>query len=293
MPPYRWYYSIFSIPLYLIALLPMPVLLGLSDLIRFLVYYVFGYRKKIVFENLRNSFPDKSEEWIKKTAFAFYRNLFDVTLETIKIATASKAFFKKHVLVNNQDLLQKLKEANQPFILICGHTGNWEWAGQGLHQSGIQVDVLYHPLSSKWFDWFMYHIRSKYGIYPIPMSSTLREMVKRKAIPSAITFISDQTPGAENCHWMNFLNQDTPVYLGAEKMAKKMNYPIVFGSIVRVRRAYYELFFSMLVADPTQYEEFEITEMHTRALEAEIIKYPEIWLWSHRRWKHKRELSRK
>ncbi len=288
MPKFRWYYVLFSLPLYLISLLPMPILLGLSDIIRFFVFHVFGYRKKVVFENLRNSYPDKSEEWIHKTAFAFYRNLFDVTLETIKIATASKQFFNRHVKVNDLELIQQLNQAKQPFILICGHTGNWEWAGQALHLNCAQVDVLYHPLSSKWFDWFMYHIRSKFGIFPIAMQSTLREMVKRKNIPAAITFISDQTPSAENCHWMQFLNQDTPVFLGAEKMAKKFNYPVVFGSIKRVKRGYYELFFKMLCPDPNQSPTFEITEMHTKSLELEINTYPELWLWSHRRWKHKR-----
>jgi KDO2-lipid IV(A) lauroyltransferase len=288
MPKFRWYYIIITAPLFLLSLLPMWVLFGISDFVRFLIYHVFGYRKKVVFENLRNSFPEKSEEWIEKTAWAFYRNLFDVTIETIKMASVRKSFYNKHLKQEGLEIIHALNKKNQPFILVCGHAANWEWAGQTLQQSSSQVDVLYHPLTSKWFDWFMYHIRTRFGVYPMAMNNSLREMIARKNIPSAITFIADQTPSSTNCHWMNFLNQDTPVFLGVEKLAKRFNYPIVFGEAYRTKRGYYDVKFWMMCEEPNKTAEFEITEMHTRALEKQIIKQPELWLWSHRRWKHKR-----
>jgi KDO2-lipid IV(A) lauroyltransferase len=292
-PSFKWYYVLMAIPLYVIALLPMPIIYGLSDLLRFIFYTLFSYRKDVVLTNLRNSFPEKDEKWIKVTAFKFYQNLFDVTLETITIAVRSRAYYKSHIRYDNMDLMNSFKERNQPFILVCGHIANWEWAGQGLHQQGIQVDVLYHPLSSKFFDWFMYAIRNRYGVYPITMQNTMREMIARKSIPSAITFIADQTPSSTGCHWMEFLNQDTPVFLGVEKMAKKLNYPVVYGEMHRLKRGYYEVQFELLFAEPKLTKDFEITEAHTRLLEKCIRNYPESWLWSHRRWKHKRPVENK
>ncbi len=288
MPKFRWYYLVFSAPLYLVSLLPMPVLYAISDVVRFVVYYIFGYRKKVVLTNLRNSYPHQSNEWVKKTAWAFYQNLFDVTIETIKIATAPKHFYNKHLTLHGMDVIDDLNKKNKPFILVCGHFSNWEWAGQALHQNATQVDVLYHPLSSPWFDWFMYSIRTRFGVYPIKMNSALREMLQRKNISSAVTFIADQTPSTENCYWMNFLNQDTPVFMGVEKLAKRFNYPIVFGEGYRNKRGYYDVHFWMMCAEPNSTNEFEITQMHTKALEKQINKHPEQWLWSHRRWKHKR-----
>jgi KDO2-lipid IV(A) lauroyltransferase len=287
-PAARWYYYLLAIPLYGLASLPMPIIYGLSNFLRFVFYTVFSYRKEVVLTNLRNSFPKKEEKWIKDIAYKFYQNLFDVTLETISIAIRSRAYYIKHIRYNNMDLMNSFKAKNQPFILVCGHIANWEWAGQGLHQQGIQVDVLYHPLSSKFFDWFMYTIRNRYGVHPITMQNTMREMIARKNIPSAITFIADQTPSASGCHWMEFLNQDTPVFLGVEKMAKKLNYPVVYGEMHRLKRGFYEVQFELLCAEPKLTIDFEITEAHTRLLEKCIRSYPTDWLWSHRRWKHKR-----
>jgi len=287
MPKFKWYYPILAIPFYLVSLMPMFVLHGMSDVARFLFFSVFNYRKEVVFTNLKNAFPDKDEAWIKQTAYAFYQNLFDTIIETIAMASVSKKFYKKHIRIHNLDLLNSLNQ--RPFILVCGHLANWEWAGQGLHQTGTQVDVLYHPLSSKWFNWFMYFIRSRFGIHPIPMQHTLKEMLNRKEIPSAITFIADQTAGPDACHWMTFLNQDTPVFLGVEKMAQKLNYPIVYGDMYRSKRGYYDVYFKLITLEPKSLKPFEITELHTKMLEESIIKKPEDWLWSHKRWKHKRK----
>lgn len=289
-PKFKWYYLFFAFPLYLIAILPSFVIYGLSDVIRLIVYSIIGYRKEVVFTNLTNAFPNQSKEWIKKTAFDFYRNLFDVTLETIQIAVLPRRFYKKHLTLEGLDVFTPFQNKSQPCILVCGHLANWEWAGQSLHVSGIQVDVLYHPLSSKWFDWFLYHIRSRHGIKPIAMQSALRDMLARKHIPTATTFIADQSPSPEGCHWLTFLNQDTPVFLGTEKLAKKFNYPVVYGDIIRTKRGYYKVKFSLITDTPNQTPNFWITEEHTRRLEESILVQPENWLWSHKRWKHKRNL---
>jgi Kdo2-lipid IVA lauroyltransferase/acyltransferase len=290
-PKFHWYYIILAIPLYLLALLPMRLIYIVSDVLRFVVYYIFGYRKKVVFENLRKSFPEKGEKWIEKTAWDFYRNLFDVTLETLCMATLSKSYYSKHIKFHNLHLVQTLNARNQPFILVCGHMANWEWAGQSLHLVSAQVDVLYHPLSNSWFEWYVNFMRTRFGVYTITMQSTLREMLKRKTIPTAVSFVADQTPGPEGCHWMTFLNQDTPVFVGVEKLAKKFNYPVLYGEMVRVKRGYYEIDFIPITNEPKLMGENEITETHMHLLEKVILRNPESWLWSHRRWKHKRRYT--
>lgn len=288
MPKFRWYYIFPAALLYLVALMPMFVVHGLADILRVLFYYVFGYRKKVVFENLRKSFPEKDEQWIEITAWKFYANLLDTIIETLSMARLGRSFYRKRMKYTNLNILEELRDKQQPFILVCGHITNWEWAGQGLHLNGIQTDVLYHPLSNPFFNWYLFWCRTRFGLHVIPMQSTIREMLQRKHIPSAITFIADQTPGPEGCHWMEFLNQDTPVFLGVEKMAKKFNYPVVYGEMYRKGRGYYEIDFIKITDTPNATAEFEITEKHMHLLEDCIRKAPEAWLWSHRRWKHKR-----
>ena len=291
MPVFRWYYILFSFPIYLIALLPMPLLFVLSDAIRFMVYHGFGYRKKVVFTNLQHAFPQKSQDWIKQTAYSFYRNLFDVTLESIKMAVVSKKFLNKHVQLHHIDLIEKLNQTGKPYVLLCGHNANWEWAGQALQINSTQVDGLYHPLSSKWFDWFLYHARARFGLLPVAMATSFREMVQRRNIPTGITFIADQTSGPDNCLWTHFLNQDTPFFLGAEKIATKFNYPVVYAAAYRVKRGYYKVEFSMLCEQPSKTKTFEITQLFVEKLEQQILKQPDAWLWSHKRWKHQQKQS--
>jgi KDO2-lipid IV(A) lauroyltransferase len=192
--------------------------------------------------------------------------------------------------LEGHEVFNDYQASGKPCILVCGHLANWEWAGQALHASNIQLDVLYHPLSSKWFDWFFYHIRSRHGIKPIAMQNALREMLSRKHIPTATTFIADQSPSPEGCHWLTFLNQDTPVFLGTEKLAKKFNYPVIYGDILRIKRGYYKVRFSLITDTPNDTPDFWITEEHSRRLEYSILEQPENWLWSHKRWKHKRKL---
>lgn len=290
-PPRKWFYPIISAPFFLLMLLPMPVLYVISDFLRFLGYKVFGYRKKVVIENLKKSFPDKDDKWIEDIAWKFYQNLFDVIIETLKMLTISKSALSKRVILNGTGLIEEYKKKNQSFILVGGHNGNWEWGGQFMHILGYKMGVLYHPLSSKWFDWLMYFQRTRFKLQPIPMNSTLKIMLAAKNDFHCYAFIADQTPSSENCHWMNFLNQDTPVFMGPEKIAKKFNYPIVFCDLYRVGRGKYELNYKLVSDSPKDEPDFVITERHTQFLEQQIHQQPEAWLWSHRRWKHKRKIS--
>jgi KDO2-lipid IV(A) lauroyltransferase len=286
--PFRWYYYLFSIPLLLVACLPFFLLYLLSNLLHLLFYSLFPYRLKVVEQNLKNAFPEKDETELKKLAKDFYYNLFDVSLETLKAICMSSKAIQKRVKFKNLELLQNAMQQHQSVILVGGHSANWEWTGHALQLAGIPMAVLYHPLSNKWFDWFMYKIRAKFGMVPIAMQDTLRFMLASKNEPYCYAFIADQTASPEQAHWMQFLNQDTAVFLGTEKLAIKFNRPVVFCGVYRTQRGHYEIEFELLTDQPTQTAPFQITEQHTHLLEMQILRQPYAWLWSHRRWKHQR-----
>ena len=188
-----------------------------------------------------------------------------------------------------QKLFDKYYAEKKSLIFVMGHYGNWEWAGNTFSILGKhQLYVIYHPLSNTYFNKLIVGMRTRFGTKLIAMKNTIRDMLSNRSELSVTAFIADQTPAPESAYWTKFLNQDTPVFWGTEKIAKKVNYPIVFVNIKRVKRGYYEIFAETLVENPAQSTEGQISELHTRRLEQEILKQPELWLWSHRRWKHKK-----
>lgn len=279
--------------LYLISLLPFPLFYLFSDFIYFLLYRVVGYRKKVVFENLKNSFPEKSYNELKKIEKDFYRYLCDLFLETIKTLTISRSEAVKRCKFNAKTTLvfNELANKNQSCIIVMGHYGNWEWAGNSFSlQCKQQLYVIYHPLSNKYFDKLMYDLRTRFGTKLYAMKDTMREMIRNKNEVNATAFIADQTPSPDSAYWTTFMNQDTPVFWGTEKIAQKLNYPIVYITIKKIKRGYYEVDSELLINEPKNTSLGEISELHTRKLESDIITQPSIWLWSHRRWKHKKNV---
>lgn len=285
----KWYYPILSAPLYLLLALPLRVLYVLSDLVYFILFYAAGYRKKVVYSNLKNAFPGKSEQELNLIAKKFYRHMVDVVFETLKLATISKEELLKRLVFTNYEVIDQFKARNQSFVFVLGHMGNWEWTGPSFSQNHpMKLYGLYHPLSNQFFDWFLYKLRTRFGVGLIPMNKLLREMVKLKNECCAIAFIADQTPSSENAYWINFLHQDTPVFLGTEKIARRFNYPVVYASASKPARGRYVYTFKVITSEPNNTQEGFITKEHTRLLEEDIKATPHIWLWSHRRWKHKR-----
>ena len=271
-------------------MLPFRLLYAKSYGVYLLLYYVIGYRKKVVLENLRNSFPEKTEKEIRAICRAFYRYLCDLFLETFKTLTIGKNEMLKHCYFNQRttDMFDRLAKEGKSLILVLGHFGNWEWAGNTFSiLSKHQLYVIYHPIGNKYFDELMYKMRTRFGTKLIPMKNTFREMLANKSELNTTAFIADQTPSSVNAYWTKFLNQDTPVFWGTEVIAKKLNRPVVYISVNKVKRGYYEMDATMLCENPAETSEGQISEMHTRKLEQDIINRPETWLWSHRRWKHK------
>lgn len=282
-----------SLPfIYLLSILPFPLLYLLSDGMYILLFYVASYRKAVVLQNLRNSFPDKSEAEIKAICKKYYKYLADLFLEVFKTLTISKANMIRHCWFDpgTKQLVEKLAAENKSFIMVLGHLGNWEWAGNTFSlELPHQLYVIYHPLKNKQVNDLVYNMRTRFGTKLIAMKDTFREVLSKKNELFSPAFIADQTPSsAEKAYWTRFMNQDTAVFRGPAAIARKTGYPVVYASIKRIKRGYYELFGEMVTSDPAAMSEDEILELYTKKLERDIMAQPEVWLWSHRRWKHKK-----
>ena len=275
--------------IYLIASLPFRGLYLASDVL-FHLLWLSGYRKKVVFDNLKNSFPDKSIDEIKVMRKQFYRYLCDLILETLKTLKMTEEEARERCVFHRQDWLDALHDQKRSIIIVMGHYGNWEWGGPSFTlNTAFQLMVIYRPLSNPHFEKMMSGMRTKFGTRITPVSQTLRDMVATRNIVTATAFIADQTAFPETAYWTTFLNQDTPVFTGTEKLAIKFNYPVVYMNIRRERRGYYSVTPELLFDTPKSTAPGEISEAFTRRLEQEILKDPIVWLWSHRRWKYKRK----
>ena len=276
--------------LFVIARLPFALIYLVSDAMFFLVYRVFGYRKKVVFANLRNSFPDKSEDEIKKLGKRFYKYLCDIILETLKTTAWTEATVRKRTKFTNPEVVKELYDQKKNFLVVLGHLGNWEWGGPCFAlNTDYQLFVVYQPLSNPYFDQLFVRARTKFNTKIIPRKNALKSIISNRKILNATALIADQAPTpVKTAYWTTFLNQDTAVFTGPEKMSKMLDYPVVYIDIVRAKRGYYEVTAKLLFDKPKETEENEITIAFNKVLEKAIKERPESWLWSHRRWKHKK-----
>ena len=275
----------------LLSFLPLSVLYIFSDIVFFIIYRIIGYRKQVVNENLRNSFPEKSSEEIRKIRKEFYHHFCDTFVETIKLWNISKKEILKRCVLKNPEIFEPYKAQGKSIIAVTGHYANWEWLSSlALYNVGDFLPI-YKPLHNKVIDKMYIKIREKLGSKTLAKNDTLRTMIRyRNQEKFTITaFIGDQTPNKKSLHyWTKFLNQDTPILQGAERIAKKLDQAVIYCKMTKLKRGYYEYEFIPISDKPKETEENEITERHTRLLENIINENPSYWLWSHRRWKHKR-----
>ena len=291
-PPYPWYYEPLRWLLLSIAYLPLPVLYVLAEGLYFLLAYVVRYRWKVVTTNLRNSFPEKSTAEIERIGKDFYRHFAQVTVETLKLAVMSAAELKRRVTFPNPEVLERHFQAGRMALGLSSHGGNWEWVlTSGAVWLSASVSGVYKPLSNPFFESFMIHLRTRTGATLVPMRDTLRHMVQSRGQARVVSLLSDQSAGPEDRpYWTTFMNQDSGFYTSADRLASKFKCPVVYVCIRRVRRGYYELVLTELYDGdaPLPFNEYPITEAFIRHLERDIRAAPEQYLWTHRRWKHKR-----
>jgi Kdo2-lipid IVA lauroyltransferase/acyltransferase len=275
----------------LLALMPLRILYFFSDLLYLILYHIIGYRRNIVRQNLKNSFPNQPDDYIIKTEKEFYRHLCDIAVETIKLTTFSGKEISKHCRFSKDsvNMFANLYNSGKNIVIAMGHNGNWEYAGLSMSfHSDYALNFVYRPIKNQYFDQFIYKIRSRFGGKPVPMNQVIKEFYKKSEKPVATAFIADQSAPPESAIWTHFLNQETAVFPGIEKIAGKFNTPVVFAAVYKVSRGIYELKSEILSENPSELKPGELTAKFAKALERQIHTQPGCWLWSHRRWKHKK-----
>jgi KDO2-lipid IV(A) lauroyltransferase len=283
-------YLIFKVFVVIFSWIPFRVLFFIADLVYYLVYYLAGYRKKVVFENLRNSFPEKKESEIIYTAKAFYHHLADMLIESMKAFSMKESAVVQRYEFINTGVLDEYYRKNQSLICIAGHYGNWEWAGLASERQLQHRPVgFYKPLSNKYMDAYIQRTRVQGNAVLAPITRTAETFRTDWGKPAIFYMVADQSPSsARLAFWINFLNQETAALHGPEKYAMLHNLPVVFASANKIRRGYYQVTFQLLEENPAKTKTGQITSRFMKMLEEVILAKPEYYLWSHRRWKLKR-----
>ena len=283
-------YHIINGLLKLKSLLPFSILYVLSDFIYLIVYYLIGYRKNVVRENLKRSFPDKTDSELLVTEKKFYHHLCDLLFESIKMATISKEEMSRRMKILNYEPLLKHYDENKSVLLITSHYGNWEWTSSFSMYLPADKPMyqVYKQQKNKLFDRLIYNLRIRFGSVNVEVNELFDVLssLKQQGKMGMIGLISDQSPSRKGIKYQSqFLNQRTPVITGTEIIAKKYDFPVYFVQIRRVKRGYYTCNPVPICLHPQESGKFEITEKYIRLLEQEIMAEPAYWLWSHRRWK--------
>jgi Kdo2-lipid IVA lauroyltransferase/acyltransferase len=283
------YYLLFAFT-WTMSLLPYWILYRISDVLYVIVYYFIKYRKNTVFTNLKHSFPEKTDQDIENLAKAFYRHFCDLLMESFKCIRIPKDKLDKRMKYLNSEVLQELNREGRNFALVSAHYNNWEWLSNLPNQSEHSYLVIYRPLKSKAVDRLILYMRKRNNPIMVPMESVFREGLKHKNdhSPFGIWFLADQRPPRSSKFWTIFLNQETPFFEGVEKISRKLDLTVVYMDVRKIRRGYYEVTFRKLFDHPAAARENEITLACVREMENEIRREPEYWLWSHKRFKHKR-----
>lgn len=285
------YYLSFAL-WFIISLLPLWVFYRLSDGLYYLVYHVVRYRRRVVYANLRSSFPEKSEAEIERIAKDFYSFFCDYIVETLKFFSMGEKNIRKRMKFEGLDQVKEDFANGRSVSVYLGHYCNWEWISSlGLHLDE-QCGQIYHPLENATLDRLFLYMRGRFKAQSIKMDDTFLTILKwkKEGRKNIVGYIADQVPGYNNIHyWADFLHHDTPVFTGAERISKIMDTAVYYIDVERPRRGYYVARFIKIADSLNEHPVFFATEQYFRLLEKNIQRAPQYWLWSHKRWKRTRE----
>lgn len=274
--------------------LPFPVLYALSDMVFIVIFYVVRYRRKLVNKNLRNSFPSLSDSERLKIEREFYRNFADYIFETVKYYRASYKTLSRRMEFENMELIERHFAEGRSIVAYFSHCGNWEWVtimGERFRgRRDVQLAEVYRPLRNRSMDALMLRIRTRFNTACFPKATVFRELVrlKRDGVLTCTGFMSDQKPShGDRLHVVEFLNQPTAVITGTETVARKMKAAVVYFDMTKTGRGHYRLNVIPMADDASLTPEFALTDRYVNLLQANILRQPSIWLWTHNRWKHK------
>lgn len=287
-------YALACALLYPLSVLPLRLLYFIADVVMWIGGYLFGYRRKVIRENLRIAFPDHTETWRRNVEKEYYRFLGDYVAETVKLLTISPGEMKRRMRFENVEVVNRALESGRNVVLYLGHYCNWEWVSSmplWLPREGCVPAQVYHPLHNKGLDHLFYRLRTRFNASNIPMKDIMRFLIdhKRAGIPTITGFIADQSPWLNHHHFATFFNRETGWYTGPERIAGFLQAEVYYCHMSRPRRGEYVLRFDTVTLTPRKEPMFGITDAFIRMLEANIRENPGYYLWSHRRWKHSRQ----
>tara|TARA_R110002051_G_scaffold26503_4_gene64107 strand:- start:28985 stop:29878 length:894 start_codon:yes stop_codon:yes gene_type:complete len=275
--------------LWVISILPHRLFYGFSDIAFFFVYHVFGYRRKVVQNNLNLVFPDKPKEEINRIEKEFYKHLCDTFLEMVKTMNLSKkAVAKKYRVVNPEVLLEIEKERS--IIILCAHYANWEWNVSINNYVNSKGYAVYQQVNNSYFDKFIRKTRARWNTTLITQGQTAKTVIQnfRNNVRATYGMVSDQSPQAHRAHyWTNFMGIKVPIFNGGEALACKTGLATVFLKVSKVKRGHYKAELIPIALNGKETEEHEITNTFLRLTEEQIREKPEYYLWTHKRWKHR------
>lgn len=278
-----------------LSYLPLSVLYVFAEIMSWFLYKVGRYRVDVVRENLQSSFPEKSLKELNAIERNFYHQFAQIVVEVVKLRTMSFEELRRrcHYSPESVQLLNDFYEQGKSVMIVMGHVCNWEWSGASFPlYNKHQVLTAYRPLKSKITNAETLKMRQRTGNILATMKNLPMEMFKLRKEIMATALIADQTPPPQNAFWIDFLHQDTPFFKGTEVLSQKFNLPLIWGGVRRVKRGYYQINLELITDNPRGYTEpGAITSLFASYLERDIQNQPESWLWSHRRWKHRRETN--
>lgn len=278
--------------IWFISLLPFRLLYLLSDFICFLVYNIFGYRKKTVRQNIARALPHLSEKEKLVIEKKFYHHLCDMFLEMMKTMTISQKEIDKRFVFTNLELYKDLEKKGKSIALLCAHYASYEWVISMNKHITFEGFAIYKKVNNKYFDKFVKDIRSRFKATLITTTETVPviEQNIRNHHLGVYGFASDQSPQiTKTHHWHKFMGIETPVHTGAEMLAKRFDMNVIFLRVKKVKRGYYESTFELMFDNPKGVSNYQISDEFLRRVELQILEAPEFYLWTHKRWKHKRK----
>lgn len=285
----KFIFYLFYPLIWLISVLPFRVLYLFSDFLYFILYYLIGYRKKLVLNNLKKVFPNKSERDLKRIRYKFYHHFVDIALEMIKTFTISKSQIKKHYKFTNLSVLEAINKRGKSIVLVGSHYGNWEWMVSLQMHTKIVSYGTYTRVNNKFFENKIKTTRERFGGRLVLQENTIKQMATdfQQNNKRLYGLLSDQSPLLIRAsYWRDFLGVRVPIHVGAEKLAKRYGCAYVYIQVNKIKRGYYEISFELISENTKEIPDYELTDLYLKKIEKQIKEKPEFYLWSHNRFKH-------
>ncbi|NRB62284.1 MAG: lysophospholipid acyltransferase family protein [Saprospiraceae bacterium] len=271
--------------------IPLSILYGFSYFLYWFLYKLIGYRAKVVRGNIERSFPNWTKKQVNNTVDKFYRHFSDIVVESVRAFSMPEAEFLRRARLVNPELLQQFYDAGQSVMIVCGHYNNWELPATCLNLQMAHIEsAVYKRLGNSFMERKVYKSRTRFGLKLIEKKESKTWFANPEPGVFAFFFISDQSPTtSKQVYWTTFLHQETAFFTGAERISKDLNLPVIFIDLSKVKRGHYEMEMTLIEEHPQLTPDGQITEQYVQLLEKMILKDPSKWLWTHKRWKRKRE----